>query len=145
EKTFHKGFAPRVGLAYTLTPKTVVRAGYGVFFMQNFYPGWNGGIATDGFNTAAAFSSSLGGLQPAFLLQNGFPQNFAHPPFINSTYLNGQNAPNYRPLDANQLPYAQQRNLSLEHQFTENTYVAVAYVGNKGTRLLSQIAPVNAL
>jgi len=145
EKTFHKGFGPRLGLAYALNQKNVIRAGYGIFFEQNFYPGWNGGIATDGFNANVSFNSSLGGLQPAFLLQNGFPQNFAHPPFINSTYLNGQNAPNYRPLDANQLPNGQQWNLSIEHQFTENMYVAAAYVGNKGTRLLSQIAPVNAL
>jgi len=145
EKTFHKGFAPRVGFAYTLTPKTVVRTGYGVFFMQNFYPGWNGGIATDGFNTTAAFSSSQGGLQPAFLLQDGFPQNFAQPPFIDSTYRNGQGGPNYRPFDANQLPYSQQWNLSVEHQFTEHFYISAAYVGNKGTRLLSQLSPLNVL
>ncbi|MCI0422512.1 MAG: TonB-dependent receptor [Acidobacteria bacterium] len=147
EKTFHKAFAPRVGFAYALTPKTVVRAGYGVFFMQNFYPSWNAGIATDGFNTTAAVSSSLGGLEPAFLLQNGFPfpQNFVRPPFIDSAFRNGQGAPNYRPFDANQLPYSQQWNLTVEHQFTENFYLSAAYIGNKGTRLLSQVNPLNVL
>ena len=71
----------------------MVRLGYGIFFEQNFYPGWNAGIATDGFNTTASFTSSNGGLTPAFLLQNGFPQNFKRPPFIDSTLLNGQGAP----------------------------------------------------
>ncbi len=145
EKLFYHAFGPRIGIAYALTDKTVIRTGYGIFFMQDFYPGWNGGIATDGFNVTPAFNSSLGGLQPAFLLQNGFPQNFDRPPFINRTALNGQNAPNYRPFDANQEPRAQQWNLSVDHQFTQNLHMSVAYVGNHGARLLSQLAPLNAL
>jgi hypothetical protein len=145
EELFKKAFAPRVGIAYTVSDKTVVRAGYGVFFMQNFYPGWNGGVATDGFNFGASFNSQLGGLAPAFQLQDGIPQTFAKPPFTTSTYLNGLNAPNYRPLDANELPYAQQWNLTIEQRLGESTYVSAAYVGNKGTRLLSNIAGINAV
>src|SRR3989441_5069605 len=140
-----RGFGPRVGLAYSIDPKTVVRGGYGIFFEQNFYPGWGGGIATDGFNGTASFSSSLGGMQPAFLLQNGFPQNFTPPPFINSSYLNGQSSPNYRPFDANNLPRAQQWNLTVEHQFTDNFYISAGYVGNHGLRLTSYLDPINAL
>ncbi len=35
----HKAnLAPRVGFAYTLDDKTVVRAGYGIYFGQAFYP-----------------------------------------------------------------------------------------------------------
>jgi Carboxypeptidase regulatory-like domain len=145
EYTWNKAFGPRGGLAYSFDKKNVARLGYGIFFEQNFYPGWNAGIGTDGFNTTASFSSSNGGLTPAFLLQDGFPQNFAKPPFISSSLLNGQDAPNYRPFDANRLPYAQQWNVSYEHQFSEDLYGALAYVGNKGTRLLSQINPLNAL
>ena len=152
EYTYYKAFAPRLGFAYSWSPKTVVRAGYGVFFTQAFYPGWEGGISTDGFNENVAFSSSLGGLQPAFVLSQGFPQNFTPPPFISAIALNGQglNAANngggdYRPFDANRLPYSQQWNLTIEHQFTENFYISTAYVGNKGTRLASQEVPLNAL
>ncbi|HXE14552.1 MAG TPA: carboxypeptidase regulatory-like domain-containing protein [Bryobacteraceae bacterium] len=145
EKTYYKAFAPRIGLAYAVTPKTVVRTGYGIFFEQAYYPGWNGGIATDGFNEIAAFSSTLGGIQPAFLLQDGIPQNFTKPPFIDSSFLNGQNAPNYRPVDANRRPYTQQWNFTIEQQIGANVRVTAAYVGNKGTRLLSQINAVNAL
>ncbi len=152
EFTYYKAFAPRLGIAYSLSPKTVVRTGYGIFFTQAFYPGWEGGISTDGFNTNVAFSSSLGGLKPAFLLNDGFPQNFTPPPFISPSALNGQglnaannSGGNYRPFDANRLPYSQQWNLTIEHQFTENFYISTAYVGNKGTRLASQIVPLNAL
>lgn len=145
EKTWWKGFAPRLGIAYTVTPKTVVRTGYGVFFTQMFYPGWGGGIAQDGFWTSPSFGSSNGGLTAAFLLQNGFPQNFQRPPFLDLGYLNGQGGPNYRPFDSNRRPYAQQWNFTIEHQFTGNFYFDVAYVGNKGTRLPSRTVPINAL
>jgi hypothetical protein len=145
EETWYRGLAPRLGVAYTWSPKTVVRAGYGIFFSNAYYPGWNGGIALDGFNSTPSFSSTDGGLTPAFLLSQGFPQNFQQPPFIDSSFLNGQYAPLYRPLDANRLPYSQQWNLSIEHQFTSDFYISTAYVGNKGTRLLSQNVPLNAL
>lgn len=145
ENTWYGGVAPRLGLAYSFNDKTVVRTGYGIFYQNAYYPGWNGGISQDGFNASPAFSSSEGGLQAAFLLSQGFPQNFAHPPFINPGADNGSGSINYRPFEANRLPYAQQWNLTVEHQFTPNTYVSGSYVGNKGTRLLSNTAPLNAL
>src|SRR5207249_11162700 len=37
EKAWRKGFAPRLSIAYAYDPKTVVRAGYGVFLTQAFY------------------------------------------------------------------------------------------------------------
>jgi len=145
EQLYHKAFGPRIGFAYGVNNKTVVRGGFGVFMMQNFYPGWDGGIATDGFNETVAFSSSLGGMQPSFLLQNGVPQTFQKPPFLSESFLNGQNAPRYRPLDANQVPRAYQWNLTVERQLTDNLHVTGAYIGNHGSRLLSQMEPINAL
>ena len=89
------------------------------------------------------------GLQPAFLLSQGFPQKFTPLPFIDPTALNGQwlNAANngggnYRPFDANRLHYSQQWNLTIEHQYS---YRSTAYVGNKGTRPASTVASLNAL
>jgi hypothetical protein len=145
EKIWYKGFAPRLGISYALTQKTVIRTGYGIFYADAFYPGWGGGIAQDGFNTTATFTTSNGGITPAFLWQNGFPQNFKTPPSYDSTFDNGQQAPNYRPFDANRLPYTQQWNLTVEHEFTSNLYVDAAYVGNKGTRLNSAVNPISAL
>ncbi|PYV24301.1 MAG: hypothetical protein DMG24_11910, partial [Acidobacteria bacterium] len=145
EATWYHGFAPRLGLAYSLSPRTVVRSGYGIFYGGAYYPGWNGGVSQDGFIANPSFSSSLGGLQPAFLLGQGFPQNFAHPPFIDPGADNGQSTINYRPFDANRLSYAQQWNLTVERQFTQNFYLSGSYIGNKGTRLLSNTVPLNAL
>ncbi len=145
EKTWNSGFAPRLGIAYTLTPKNVVRAGYGIFYTQAMYSGWAGGLDTSGFNATPSFTSSNGGITPAFILDQGFPSNFTHPPFIDSGFLNGQAAPTYRPFDANRLAYAQQMNLTVEHQFTSDFYIDAAYVGNKGTRLPSTYNPLNGI
>ena len=151
EYTWKKGFAPRLGLAYALTPNTVIRTGYGIFYSQAFCPGWRGCIGVDGgisgqagFITTPEFSSSLSGMEPAFKLSAGFPQDFQLPPAINPSFQNGQDI-FYRPFDANRLPYSQQWNLTVEHQFAKDVFVSAAYVGNKGTRLLSTVAAINVL
>ena len=144
EKVFYKAYAPRIGFAYSPDTKTVVRGGYGIFYTQAFYSGWGGGVATDGFNSTVSFAGELGGLKPAFLLSQGFPQNFQHPPFIDSAYRNGQSL-NYRPFEGNRRPYSQQWNLTIERQLPGNFLITTAYVANKGTRLPSRIVPINAL
>lgn len=145
EYIWHGGYAPRLGIAYALKQKDVIRAGYGIFYDQAFYPGWGGGISQDGFSTTPSFSAAPYAASPAFILSQGFPQTFQRPPFINSSFDNGQGAPMYRPFEANRLPYAQQWNLTVEHQFTQNFYISAGYVANKGTRLPSRNTPLNVL
>ena len=55
----------RVGTAYSLNEKTIVRTGWGIFLMQAFYPNWGGGLSLDGFENTPAFGSIKGtsGLQ----------------------------------------------------------------------------------
>jgi len=145
EDTWHGGIAPRIGVAYAVTAKTVIRSGYGMFYDNANMPGWASGISQDGYNETAVFHSSQGGTQAAFKLSDGFPSNHAVPPNLVPTFDNGGNTPNYRPRTANRLPYTQQWNLTVEHQFTDRDYVSASYVGTKGTRLLSHIAPLNVV
>lgn len=145
EETWYKGFAPRLGVAYSWDEKTVVRTGYGVFFTQAFYPGWGGGMSLDGFNVNQTFGTTgFSGIEPAFYLQNGFPQNFNRPPFIDPSFKNGQGIL-YRTLDGNERPYSQQWNLTVERELPQGVFGSVAYVGNKGTRLPSNLQPLNVL
>jgi hypothetical protein len=145
----YKAFAPRVGFAYAVNPKTVVRAGYGIFYSQVYYTGWGAGIGggASGFNSNPTFSSTEGGITPAFLLQDGLPAIPADqiPPFIDSSFNTGQSIALYRGRENGRPPYAQQWNLTIERQITKNSYMTVAYVANKGTRLISDLAPLNAL
>jgi carboxypeptidase family protein len=146
EKPYKKAFAPRLGVTYALNPKTLFRAGWGIFYDRAFYPGWGAGIAQDGFTQNASLSSSLGGLDPAFYLQEGFPSSqFAPPPFIRSDYDNGQGVGVYRPLDGNERPRSQQWNLTLDRELAKGFMVGLAYVGSHATHLPSNNEPLNAL
>ena len=51
----------------------------------------------------------------------------------------------YRPVDANERPYSQQWNLTIERELPHGIFGSVAYVGNKGTRLPSNLQPINVL
>jgi hypothetical protein len=145
EDTWYGGIAPRIGVAYALTAKTVIRSGYGLFYDNANMPGWASGISQDGYNASASFKSSQNGTLAAFILSDGLPSNHPVPPNLVPTFDNGISAPVYRARTANRLPYAQQWNLTVEHQFTGRDYVSASYVGTKGTRLLSQIAPLNVV
>jgi hypothetical protein len=156
EKPWHKGFAPRLGIAYAFNQKTVVRAGYGIFFGQAFYPGWGGGMSLDGYNLHQNFATSTDLVtqqsDPAFYLDAGIPSPAQLPPFISAGFDNGAlpsqangNGSAYRPVDANKRPYSQQWNLTLERELPKDVFVSAAYVGNKGTRLTSSLNPVNVL
>ena len=148
EKPWRRGFAPRLSIAYAYDQKTVVRAGYGVFFTQAFYPGWGGGISLDGFNLNQSFGTlkdpTTNQADPAFYLDNGVPAPAKAPPFISGSFNNGHGIL-YRPLEANRRSYAQQWNLTIERQLPQNIFVSVAYVGNKGSRLPSSLNPINVL
>ena len=144
EKEWNGAFAPRLGLAYAVNDKTVLRAGYGVFYTQAFYPGWGGGMSLDGFNPSVAFNSSLNGYDPAFYLDNGFPA-YSKAENISLTADNGLGGPNYRPAYANHLSNTQQWNLTIEHKFGQKGFASVAYVASKGTHLPSALQPLNVL
>jgi hypothetical protein len=144
ETPFNAGIAPRIGLAYRLDDKTVIRAGYGMFYTQAFYPGWGAGMSLDGFNPQTSFGNSLGGYEPSFYLDNGFPA-YNKAENITTTADNGTSGPTYRPKYANHLSYTQQWNLTVEHKFGNNSVASVAYVANKGTHLPSQTQPLNVL
>ncbi len=144
EKNWYGGYAPRLGAVYSLNDKTVVRSGWGIFYTQAFYPGWGGGISQDGFSTTPSFNTTLGGIQPAFFLDQGLPQNFERPPIVRSDYRNGQSLL-YRPVDANKRPYAHQWNVTVDRELGRNLALSAAYVGSAGRRLPSTIDPLNAI
>jgi hypothetical protein len=144
EEDFYGGFAPRLGAVYSLNQKTVLRSGWGIFYTQAFYPGWGGGISQDGFSTTPSFDTTLGGIQPAFFLEQGLPQNFEPPPLIQTDYRNGQGIL-YRPVDANKRPYSHQWNITVDRELGRDVSLSVGYVGSAGRRLPSSIDPLNAL
>ena len=65
------GWGPRLGFAYQIAEKTVVRAGAGIFYGTNKAPGLNG--ANNGFTNSPSWSSAELGIKSAFQWDQGFP------------------------------------------------------------------------
>lgn len=119
-------FAPRVGLAWSLDKdsKTVVRAGYGVYFDQSpLAPGEGLFFNSPYFDFRFYYQSE----QAPLTLYNPFPFN----------------VPSYAPpsafaFDKNlRTSYTQHWNLNLQQQLGSKTVAELAYVGSKGTKLLA--------
>ena len=101
-------------------------------------------MSQDGFNSNVSFSSSLNGVQPAFYIDNGFPQDYVPPPFISADFRNGSGLM-YRTLDGNERPRSQQWNLTVDREITPGFTLGLAYVGSRGRRVPSSNEPLNAL
>ena len=131
-------WGPRIGIAWTLNPRTVLRAGYGLYwdalparsqYAQNDLEAtvWPDATAFSGTaNASANFANST-----AFNIIQLQAQGFATPlPTTNPWSLTGfPNDPNYKD------PYSQQWHVELQRELTTTSMISVAYVGSKNGRL----------
>jgi hypothetical protein len=123
-------FAPRVGFAYQLNDKTVVRAGYGFFYSS--YEAGPLSIPNMGNNPPFYFQSNYPAISLAqpnptvTFLSQGLPLNaFSNPA-----------APSLFSLDPNfRDPYFQHWNFGIQRNFGWNTVWEISYAGSKGTRM----------
>ncbi len=149
QRTFEKGkqwtnFAPRLGFAYAVGEKSVIRGAYGIYYaplaIQYWfgvpYAGWGG---TVGFLGVDKINST--GTFPAFNWDNtASPGSGFYP---STGYVAPVKDPNQMPVwgtvtvdpNALKLGYTHQYNISFEHSFSSNDLVQVAFVGSLGRRL----------
>ena len=132
-----KLFSPRLGVAYRVTDKTVLRAGYGISYpptvlsqdgpnlspvnnAPTFYP-----ASTPGLSVSNPYPASVGGInQP--LRRNATPADFY-----------GQGVFVMR-VPGDPMAYVQQWNAAVERQIGKDASLTVAYAGSRGTHLLMQ-------
>jgi len=127
-------FGPRLGLAYSIDPKTVVRGGYGISYTFFNRPG----SAQEGINAPQALFGVLsqtipaGGPLPATFLttMNSFSTNIASPSAFNPANSNVV----YTPPDS-KWPRIQNWFFSVQRQLPKNTVFELSYNGNHSTRL----------
>jgi len=136
---YHLGnlWSPRVGLAWRVTDKTVVRTGYGIFWLPNDAR-WNLSPNNDLVNSFTnPFNGTLdGSTTPKDVLRNPFPNGLLAAPgrSANALYLlRGQGIA--APVFNDPYAYAQQWNVDFERELPGNMALSVAYAGSKGTHL----------
>ena len=132
-------FAPRVGLAYKITDKLVLRSAYGIFYggqengpFSNPSPGFNPPFfvtqsftmpCTQGIANPAVVDCSIPGLNQ---LSQGFPANSLVDP----------NTPILYSLDPNlRTPYNQQWHLGFQYEVAPSMILDISYAGSRGLKL----------
>jgi hypothetical protein len=139
-KPNYKNFAPRLGVAYRLSDKTVIRAGFGI----SYSPFPDNRYAYDNFPVKQNnnFNNNSNAYFPATLpngsfagLETGFP-----PPQIVSLPSNGIISPapnqNFNVVNLNfKEPYVESWNFAIQRLLPKNFVAEAAYVGNHGVRM----------
>jgi hypothetical protein len=147
--SYYKDFGPRFGLAYSLTPKTVIRSGYGIFYAPRFGTTSATGYGTSGALTTTTWAVSANGVSLAYPLSNPFPNglNTSGPAPNLATYVQLGQSISVTGKNSISDTYNQQWNFNIQHQFGNSYLVEVGYSGNKGTHLpvallLDQLNPI---
>ena len=124
-------FAPRLGLAYQLSKRVVVRGGYGVFFQHSNRIGSESLLQLNPpFLKDLQLNQGVGSSTPLFQLKNGFPLNTIAGTAVDLTKIQ------LRAQDPNQRSsYVEQASFGPEFQLFEDTVLSTTYVGNWGRKM----------
>ncbi|HKX32204.1 MAG TPA: TonB-dependent receptor, partial [Blastocatellia bacterium] len=128
---------PRLGFAYRINDKTVVRGGYGLYYAPMLYNDFGrGGLAgyaiQGGANINGGFDANIRlSTYPTLPIVDPTSQLIgADVEGFNQNFKNGRTA---------------QYSLDLQRELPGQMALSVSYVGSKGTRLRSNFSPPNAL
>ncbi len=149
--TSYGNVAPRLSVAFQASNRLVIRAGYGIFYVPNYY----GQGPNDGFSQATLWNATLNnGLNPASTLSGNAnatcetaPGVFAAcgPAFTTERLPSGNSAGGLQDVGFGativnhnrQTPYVEQWMAGGQYSFTPNDLLDISYVGNHGTNLLA--------
>ncbi len=135
-------FLPRIGLAYGISSKTVIRSGYGIFWIPN-YVSFGLNPLNDMVNAATpTYSGTIDGTHPVNTIALPFPTGISAPPgrslgtqgtqqFLTQVVQSITEAyPANHPAG-----YVQQWNLNIQRALPAGFFLSAVYVGSKGTHL----------
>lgn len=134
-------WSPRLGFAYRVGQRTVIRGGFGLFWNPLWTEQYNTDVDSAPFSDQVTlygvnFSNPYAGATnpfPGSFAPFKPPQNVAFPLPLGQF---GVFAPNWRP------SYQESFNLTVEREIMPNTAVRASYIGNQG-RHLSYVVDVN--
>ena len=119
-----KNFAPRFGLAYMITPRTVFRTGFGVYYNVLNLNYTQAAQTNIPFLTVGTFEQPAGAT-PGFTMSNPFPGSGAVPA-----------NPNAQAYNHTTTPYNLQWNATLERQLRGGVALRTSYVGQRNVKQL---------
>ncbi len=153
-------FAPRIGFAYQLDSKTVIRSAYGLSFEQFNREGGENLLAYNGpyiinssITQVAPYSSSGDGVPPGALYRKQLPQLLPEP--SNKVIRTGSPSPQYFNTQVSEVRYipadiatgyVQSWHFDVQRELPSQTVMTVSYVGEHGVKIwtladLNQGAP----
>ena len=128
-KNVFRNFQPRIGLAYSLNDKTVLRGGWGLYFMNpnNDY------LNTTGFSTNTPLLPSLDDNRTPIsnVLGNPYPNGISQPSGsgLGAATFVGRNSNWFNPNFTT--PYVHQFSAGFQRQITPTSTLEVTYVGSR--------------
>jgi Carboxypeptidase regulatory-like domain/TonB dependent receptor len=132
---------PRIGIAYSLNEKTVLRAGFGRYFVN---PVGDPGYPTNGFSVQTPFVASTNENRTSlFNLSNPFPNGIGQPAGASlglETFLGrsfNYSNPDFR------VPYVDNFSLGIQRQLPWNIAAEISYVGSRARDAQSRFGGVN--
>jgi hypothetical protein len=154
---FYKNIGPRLGLAYSIDPKTVIRASYGVMYTHGNGVGGGNASVTGGAANSLGFSASpsfganaqqlstapftgASGALPSFTSATGRASGAAYGTGNTTTAgytLNPSGVAYYDPYLGSRAPQYINWTLGVQHQWGENFTSTMTYVGSQGHFLIA--------
>jgi len=138
-------FGPRLGFAYTLTPATVIRGGYGRSYVHFSRAGGGDILPINGPQVVNAVVNQTVPTSPTFVpAEQGYPEGLADPSKFNPLTA----TITYMPPDFHSSP-VDSWYISVQRELRHNMLIDLAYVGNRADDLLlfanyNQAVPNNA-
>ncbi len=141
-----KNFGPRLGFAYAINDKTVIQAGYNLAYLNGgAYEYGTSKVATSYGNLLqGVFSSnSTGGVAPSYGSWDTRPLPAPAAIPLGPALGIGTTIRAFDPRGSGRAPYLQQWNFNVQRQLPWNTFLQVAYIGNRALHLDGQLNPIS--
>ena len=141
---YYGQLSPRVGLAYTVNPKTVIRSGFGIFYSPGNATqiGQFPGRYNAGFTFPQSFPNTSNGRVAAFNLDQGVPAFNGTLPNKDAALLNGATIDYMNP-SANKAGYTNSWTFNIQRELPGSFLLDMGYVGSRSLRLPSGLENIN--
>ena len=137
-KTSYTKFSPRFGLAWQVTPKTVVRSGFSILYLPTSQRFYSAGTLGYSINTQTTFTTTQ---VPTTTIQNPFPNGVQLPQGAAAGVQVGTGSSVTGVLYNTPLSYNEQWNLGVERQVARGIVLHLNYVGSHSLHLPQNIRP----